>query len=255
MKLVLVPAGKFTMGSPAGEVNRGDGELQHEVEITRSFFLATHTVTQAQYRKLMGTNPSHFCATGGGRAQVAGMDTADFPVDSVMWTEAVAFCKKLSDMPAEKAARRVYRLPSEAEWEHSCRAGAKKYTTFFSGASLSSTQANFDGAQPYGGGAIGANLARTCKVGSYKPNAWGLYDMHGNTWQWCADWFQPNYYQVSPKKDPAGPERSATRVSRGGAWYNAAMYLRAAQRNSLSPTERNIGYGFRVACDVGGRAR
>jgi formylglycine-generating enzyme required for sulfatase activity len=255
MKLVRIPPGKFTMGSPKDEASRQQGELQHEVEITRAFFLGAYEVTQAQYKKVTGTNPSHFSASGAGRAAVGGLDTSDFPVETVSWTEAVEFCKKLSALPAEKGARRVYRLPSEAEWEHACRAGAREYAPFHYGKSLSSRQANVDGDQPYGGAARGPNLRRTCKVGSYKPNAWGLYDMHGNVFEWCADWHDQWYYRSSPKKDPRGPATGSYRRLRGGGWMYATWYCRSACRSWNSADYRHNVFGFRVACDVGGRPR
>src|SRR5262245_5903547 len=143
MKLVRIPAGKFKMGSPADEVSRTPYELQHEVEISKPFYLGVYEVTQAEFQKVMGTNPSSFASSGSNAAKVRGMDTTRFPVDSVTWTEAKTFCEKLSALPAEKGARRVYRLPTEAEWEYACRAGAKEYAPFHFGKSLSSKQANF----------------------------------------------------------------------------------------------------------------
>jgi formylglycine-generating enzyme required for sulfatase activity len=250
MKLVLIPKGTFLMGSPAGEKERCTNEdPRHKVEITRPFYLGVYTVTQAQYKKVMGTNPSAFCATGVKRAVVRGMDTGDFPVESVSWHDAVAFCKKPSALPAEKAARRVYRLPSEAEWEYACRAGTT--TPFAFGKSLSSRQANFDGRFPRGGEEKGPGLGRTCKVGSYKPNAWGLYDMHGNVWQWCQDWYDIRYYKVSPRKDPGGPKAGRRRVARGSTWMvESAGSCRAASRAGLPPARVHPVIGFRVACDV-----
>src|SRR5262245_53556628 len=120
MKLVRIPAGKFTMGSPTDEVSRTPSEHQHEVEISKSFFLGVYEVTQAEFKKVMGTNPSAFAPGGARAASVGGMDTTKFPVESVTWTEAKDFCDKLSALRAEKGARRAYRLPSEAEWEYAC---------------------------------------------------------------------------------------------------------------------------------------
>jgi formylglycine-generating enzyme required for sulfatase activity len=251
MKLVRIAPGKFLMGSPASSAGRGAEEHRHEVQISRPFFLGVYTVTQAQYQKVIGTNPSYFSRTGTGRALVGGLDTSHFPVETVSWDDAVAFCEKLSALPAEKRARRVCRLPSEAEWEYACRAGTT--TPFHFGKSLSSTQANFDGSRPYGRAAKGPVLDRTCKVGSYKPNAWGLHDMHGNVWQFCADWHDPNYYKLSPRKDPAGPKAGTYRVIRGGSWVNPGQYCRAAMRTLEHPAATSYVIGFRVACDIGGR--
>jgi formylglycine-generating enzyme required for sulfatase activity len=241
MKMVRIRPGKFLMGSPRDEPGRSDEEFQHEVEITRAFYLGVYTVTQAQYQKVVGTNPSHYCATGARRAAVAGIDTRDFPVETVSWDDAVAFCKKLSALPAEKGARRVYRLPTEAEWEYACRAGTT--TAYNCGKTLSKDQAHFSPSP----------LRRIAKVGSYKPNAWGLYDMHGNVWHMCADWYDANYYRVSPKKDPPGPAKGTTWVARGGSWYNPASGCRSATRAWVVRDQRNFIVGFRAACDVGGR--
>jgi formylglycine-generating enzyme required for sulfatase activity len=193
MKFVRIPPGKLLMGSPKKEKGREEDEgPQHEVEITKAFYLAVYPVTQAEYRKIMEWNPSAFSTKGCFSEQVKGLDTTNFPVETVGWTAAGKFCEKLTAMEQEKQAKRSYRLPTEAEWEYACRAGTK--TVFNCGDRLSPTQANFDAAK----------LGRTCKVGSYKPNAWGLYEMHGNVAQWCSDWYDKNYYQTSPKKDPPG---------------------------------------------------
>jgi formylglycine-generating enzyme required for sulfatase activity len=179
MKLVFIPAGKFTMGSPNDEANRSADEQQHEVAITREFYLGVYEVTQEEYETVMGQNPSWFCAGGDGKERVAGLDTRRFPVENVSWEDAVEFCRKLSARAAETKAGRAYRLPTEAEWEYACRGGARSSEPFHFGAALSSTQANFDGNLPYGGAAKGPYMGRTCRVGSYQPNGFGLYDLHG----------------------------------------------------------------------------
>jgi formylglycine-generating enzyme required for sulfatase activity len=170
-------------------------------------------------------------------------------VDSVSYQDAVDFCARLSALPGEKGARRAYRLPTEAEWEYACRAGTR--TPFHFGKTLSSTQANFNGNQPYEGAATGPSLGRTAKVGSYKPNAWGLYDMHGNVWQWVADRYGArNYYAEGPRKDPhckAGP----LYMSRGGAYMSTGWMCRAAYRAFCQPVGTQQD-GFRVACTIGG---
>jgi formylglycine-generating enzyme required for sulfatase activity len=255
MKLVRIPAGKFKMGSPNDEADRQPGETQHEVQLTRSFYLGACEVTQAQYKKVIGTNPSFFSAAGRGQASVRGLNTDDFPVETVSWNEAAAFCKKLSALPAEKGARRFYRLPTEAEWEYACRAGARTYTPFHYGKALSSREANIEGTQPYGGAARGPNLGRPCKVGSYKPNGWGLYDMHGNVFEWCADWHAQDYYRTGPKKDPPGPATGSMRRLRGGGWMYAGHYARSAFRGWNTPDNKYNAFGFRVACDIDGRRR
>jgi formylglycine-generating enzyme required for sulfatase activity len=251
MRFVLVPRGKFLMGSPKEEASHRPDEQQHEVEITRPFYLGAHEVTQEQYQKVMGNNPSHFSATGRGRAQVAKLDTKRFPVDSVSWDEAQAFCKKLAALPNEAAARRTYRLPTEAEWEHACRAGSS--APFSWGKSASSTQGNFDGTGPYGEAARGPNLRRTNSVGSYKPNAWGLFDMHGNVREWCADWYDKDYYTLGARKDPTGSNTGTVRCMRGGDYSFHAWVCRSAFRGYSEPTSRNERFGFRVVCVPGGR--
>jgi uncharacterized protein (TIGR02996 family) len=241
MKFVLIPPGKFLMGSPECEEGRSNEEgPQHEVEITRLFYLGIHPVTQGQYRKMTGKNPSYFTRRRGGGA--------NHPVEQVTWKEAVEFCRKLSARPEEKAAGRAHRLPSEAEWEYACRGGANSSTPFFFGDSLSSTQANFNGCYPYGGAAKGPYLQRTTPVGSYKPNAFGRFDMHGNVWEWCQDWYGGDYYNQSPQQDPQGPQNGGLRVLRGGSWHVSGYFCRSASRNWFDPGERLNGFGFRVVC-------
>ena len=193
MKLVLIPPGKFLMGSPKEEEHHEiDEEPRREVEISKPFYLGAFEVTQAQYRQIMGTNPSFYSPTGDAKDEVKGLNTDDFPVERVSWHDAKQFCVKLSALPAETKAGRVYRLPAEAEWEYACRAGTT--TPFHFGKSLSADQANFDERVDLPGENKGEWLGRTTKVGSYKPNAFGLFDMHGNVLEWCEDWYKRDYY-------------------------------------------------------------
>jgi eukaryotic-like serine/threonine-protein kinase len=234
--LVLVPAGRFLMGSPPTEEDRQEDEgPQREVEITRSFYMGVYPVKQREFLAVMGRNPSLFNYEGGGGP--------DFPVENVLWQDAVDFCKRLSERPEEKLAGRVYRLPTEAEWEYACRAGTT--TAFALGDSLSSFQANFDGRNPYGGAQNGPNLRRTSRVGSFPDNVWGLYDMHGNVWEWCSDWYQPDYYESAPPTDPTGPDNGHFRVVRGGSWHFYGAECRSAFRGRGSPDFR-LSVGFRV---------
>jgi formylglycine-generating enzyme required for sulfatase activity len=255
MKLVLIKPGKFTMGSPANESEREPfdegSERQHEVEITKHFYMGVCEVTQAQYRKVMGENPSWFSASGGGRDKVQSQDTSEFPVENVSWHDAVAFCKKLSEQPDEKQAGRLYHLPTEAEWEYACRGGVR--SPFHCGGSLSSRQANFNGDFPYGGAPKGPYLGRTTTVGSYQPNAFGLYDMHGNVWEWCADWYATDY-NPNDRQDPQGPATGIRRVLRGGLWCLSGNYCRAAFRGHVGPGLRGSGVGFRVVLRPASRA-
>jgi formylglycine-generating enzyme required for sulfatase activity len=249
MKLVLVPAGKFTMGSPKSEVERGDDEAQHPVEITRPFYMGVHLVTQEEYAKVMGRDPSWFSSSGSARQKVKGLDTSRFPVDNVSWRDAQQFCEKLTTLDRKTGKARVYRLPTEAEWEYACRDAGKTTTPFCFGTTLASTQANFDGTFPYGSADRGPSLSRTSKVGSYQPNRLGLYDMHGNIWQWCKDWYGKDYYTRSPARDPQGPEQGTTRVLRGGCWCYNGKECRAAYRGNEAASFRDGTIGFRAVCD------
>jgi formylglycine-generating enzyme required for sulfatase activity len=244
MKLVLLPEGRFSMGSPSTETERDlDEGPVHEVVLTRPFLLGVYPVTQRQYEKLMGTNPSHFTHGRGGGP--------DYPVEKVSWEEAVEFCRRLSALPEESAAGRVYRLPTEAEWEYACRAGTTTPVTF--GPSLSSRMANFNGRYPYGGAMKDRYLEQTTRVGSYPANAWGLYDMHGNVSEWCADWYEEKYYRQSPREDPRGPAQGTKKVARGGSCLSLGRFCRSAYRFGVLPTNRDLDVGFRVAATVGGR--
>jgi formylglycine-generating enzyme required for sulfatase activity len=245
MKLVRIPVGKFLMGSPKDEKDRKDDEEQHEVEITKPFYMGACTVTQAQYVHVMDKNPSWFCAQGHAKDKIAGMDTSRFPVEQVSWDDAVAFCKNLSELPEEKKAGRIYRLPTEAEWEYACRAGTT--TPFHFGISLSWKQANFDDNWPFGKGPY---LKRTTTVGSYKPNAFGLYDMHGNVWQWCRDWYARKH---PGGKDPEGTTAASSRVIRGGSWNAHGRDCRSAARFRFDPGRPHGAVGFRVVAVYSGR--
>jgi len=287
MKFVLVPKGKFTMGSAKEEQDAAIAEYAkttggkahdavvavfraegppHEVRITRPYYLGTHEVTQGQFREVMGYNPSHFSTDGterkgtkyfgdakpaGGKDKVKGLAKAErdaLPVECVSWGEAVEFCKKLSATKKEKEAKRAYRLPSEAEWEYACRAGTD--TAFHAGKSLSVEQANFGHDTEEGKGSLG----RTAKVGSYKPNAWGLYDMHGNVLEWCSDWYGAKYYADSPKDDPVGPKEGARRAMRGGGWGNPSRSCRSAYRAmGFPPGAAGSSIGFRVVLEAPGK--
>jgi formylglycine-generating enzyme required for sulfatase activity len=249
MKFVRIAPGSFRMGSPLTEQGRRGREEQHPVTITRGFYLQTTEVTQKQYERVMATNPSQFSEKGSMKARVEGMDTGSFPVDSVSWGDAVRFCEKLSGLKQEKAAGRRYRLPTEAEWEYACRGGSSQDTPFWTGFALSSRQANIDGDHAYGGARKGPGLQRTCKVGAYKPNGFGLYDMDGNVGEWCSDWYDAGYYARSPRRDPQGPPRGECRVYRGGLWFCYAVCARSAARSYLSPGLGSPYVGFRVVLE------
>jgi formylglycine-generating enzyme required for sulfatase activity len=258
MQFALIPAGEFQMGSPQSETNWEDDESQHRVRITKPFYLGEYEVTQAEYEKVMGTNPSYFQNSESvTNNAVIGMDTRRFPVEEVRWDDAVEFCRKLSAIPAERREGRVYRLPTEAEWEYACRAGTT--TPFHFGSELNGTEANCGGGISYGTTTQGLYLTqgpcpkRTTAVGSYAPNAFGLYDMHGNVWEWCHDWYDWDYYQGSPTDDPQGPPTASYRVIRGGGWNNFARFCRAAIRSGSAPSNQRSDLGFRVALNVSGQ--
>jgi formylglycine-generating enzyme required for sulfatase activity len=205
MSFKLIPSGNFMMGSPETEEFRDDNEAQHPATIASPFSLGVHEVTQSQYESVMGNNPSYF--KGG-----------DNPVEKVSWDDAVAFCTKLSALPAEVAAGRVYRLPTEAEWEYACRAGST--TTYSFG----------DDAKDLGKYAwFGDSAGRTTHaVGQKLPNGWGLYDMHGNVWEWCTD------------------AVAAYPVLRGGGWFHDAALCRSAYCGPRAPTRGDGNRGFRL---------
>jgi formylglycine-generating enzyme required for sulfatase activity len=237
MKLALVPAGAFTMGSPATEAGRGHDETQHEVEITRPYYIGVFEVTQRQYHDVMGENPLY-------DDKKLRPKTADFPAVCVSWDDAMEFCKKLSERPAERKAGRRYRLPTEAEWEYACRGGpGAKQQPYSFGEKITAHQANFNGKFQFGEN--GPNRGRSTRVGSYPPNALGLYDMHGNVWEWCLDFHEEGYYRRSPRKDPQGPDRGFLYVLRGGSYINPGTATRSANRYR-NWSSRYIDAGFRV---------
>lgn len=247
MSLLLIPPGEFWMGSPPEEESRFEDEGPvHRARITWPFYLGVFPVTQQEYEHLIGFQPSHFSSNGEGYLHVEGLDTSRFPVDSVNWEQAEAFCKRLSELPAEREAGRRYRLPTEAEWEYACRAGISDSGPFHQGRTLGSHQANFDGREPFGSAPIGPYLRRTCPVDAYPPNAFGLFDLHGNISEWCSDWFDNNYYLESPLEDPPGPVTGERRVLRGGSWNDPGRYCRAAFRYDRLPDEGRRDFGFRV---------
>jgi len=225
IKLKLIPPGEFLMGSQAFGP-------QHKVRITKPFYLGVYEVTQQQYEKVMGATPSYFSTGGGGADRVSGKDTSGNPVEAVSWRDTVEFCKRLSAREGK-----TYRLPTEAEWEYACRAGTTTRWSF--------------GDDPASLGEYawhrGNSDKKTHPVGKKKPNVWGLYDMHGNVSEWCADRYDRNYYAVSPTEDPLGPERSLNGVFRGGGWSGFPWYCRSACRSWDSPVIRYNFLGFRVA--------
>ena len=219
-----VPAGSYRMGSSeADDGHRANEAPVHEVVLTKPFYLAVHLVTQKAYQEVARQNPAWFNPERGG--------SPDNPVERVSWTEAVRFCELLSMRPEERAVGRSYRLPTEAEWEYACRAGSATETAATSATAVFGTSA-------------------PAKVGSVPANAFGLYDMLGNVWEWCADWYGERYYAEAALRDPTGPAEGALRVCRGGSWKGLAASYRAAYRNALAPHARSSAVGFRVVVEV-----
>jgi formylglycine-generating enzyme required for sulfatase activity len=227
MAFVLIPAGTFTMGSPPDEPGRADDEVQHRRRISRSFYMQTTEVTQEQWKRVMGNNPSHFKDCG-----------EDCPVETVSWFEAQDFVDRLNKIEGTKK----YRLPTEAEWEYACRAGTS--TPFNTGRCISTDQANFDGSKPLSGCPEGVSRGRTVEVDRFRPNAWGLYGMHGNVWEWCRDWKEP--YPGDLQQRPL----TKARVLRGGSFLDSARNLRSARRFEYVPDYGDADIGFRVVKDL-----
>jgi formylglycine-generating enzyme required for sulfatase activity len=226
-QFVLIPAGTFMMGSPGNEPGRDNDETQHQVTISRPFYMQTTEVTQGQWKRVMGNNPSHFQNCGD-----------DCPVEKVSWNDVQDFIRRLNQLEGTDK----YRLPTEAQWEYAARAGST--TPFHTGSCLSTDQANYDGNYPQSGCPKGEYRQKPVRVGSFPPNAWGLHDMHGNVWEWVQDW--KGDYPYGSVTDPEGPSSGSSRVFRGGSWINIAGYCRSANRNDVAPGDRNDLLGFRL---------
>jgi formylglycine-generating enzyme required for sulfatase activity len=256
MTLLGIGPGSFLIGSSKDQMDQlmrlfpdskrewfDREQPQHTVRITRAFYLGRHQVTQGQYQAVMGNNPGYF----------KGSD--DLPVENVSWLDAVAFCNKLSEHEKQRPFYRVdgnevamlggngYRLPTEAEWEYACRAGSATLYPF--------------GDDP---GTLGEHAwyaknsgSKTHRIGQKRPNAWGLHDMLGNVCEWCADWYEADYYASSPPADPMGATRAAYRVFRGGSWSGGPSVCRAGARSRFEPGSRNGSLGFRLALSLSDR--
>ena len=241
LELVKIPGGRFQMGSPMGEEGSHDSQRpQHSVTVPE-FWMGKYLVTQTQYQAVMGRNPSHFSKNGDNR-----------PVEQVSWHDAVEFCEKLS-----RQTGHAYRLPSEAEWEYACRAGAN--TPFYFGPTITTDLANYRGKDfkfegktypgNYGNGPYGSFREETTNVGSFSPNAFGLYDMHGNVWEWCVDHWHENY-AGAPTDGTAwlSSDQSSYRLLRGGSWKDLPESCRSADRDRGYPDMQYYNIGFRVVC-------
>jgi formylglycine-generating enzyme required for sulfatase activity len=255
-EMVRINGGTFIMGSPTGEPGRYADETPHQVTVS-PFFMGKYEVTQKEYQELMGINPSSFKGD-------------NLPVEQVSWYDAIEYCNKLSlkeglnpaytidksrkDPNNKNRSDKVkwvvswnrnangYRLPSEAEWEYACRAGTT--TTFSTGDNITTDLANYDGNNPYNDNGKGEFRKRTSLVGTFPPNAWDLFDMHGNIYEWCWDWY--GNYSSGAQTDPAGASSGKNRVGRGGAWAGEGRLLRSAHRVNSGPHSRCRGVGFRL---------
>jgi formylglycine-generating enzyme required for sulfatase activity len=255
---VWIQGGTFMMGSPAKEPEREDNEIQHRVTLS-SFYMGKYEVTQKEYQEIMETN-------------LRGFKGDNLPVEMVSWYNAVEYCNKRSEKEGLSPAYNIdkenidqynsssldrfkwtvtwnrnangYRLPTEAEWEYACRAGTK--TPFNTGNNLTTSQANYNGKWSYNNNAEGENRQKTTPVGSFAPNAWGLYDMHGNVWEFC--WDRYGRYASEPQIDPTGTgsKYDYERVSRGGGWHGTAGGARSAARFCENPSHTWEFIGFRV---------
>ena len=271
LEMVYIPGGTFTMGSPGNEADRSSDEKQHQVTVS-PFFMGKYPVTQKQWEAVMGNNPSHFKG-------------ANRPVESVSWDDVQRFIEKLNldsarlpvderlpaagerhpaagerlpaagerhpaageRHPAVGERSRTYRLPTEAEWEYACRAGTT--TPFYFGETITPDLVNYNGEYPYGSALKGKYRQQTTDVGDFPPNAFGLYDMHGNVWEWCHDWYGD--YASGSVTDPIGPSSGSSRVARGGSWHYSARYCRSAHRIRYSAVNRGGNLGFRLVLPPG----
>jgi len=230
MKFVFIKGGTFMMGSPPYTLGSENDETQHQVNLTGGFYLQTTEVTQGQWKAVMGNNPSTFSNCGD-----------DCPVENISWDEVQEFIRKLSRVDRSKK----YRLPTEAEWEYACRAGTDKPFAF--GNCLSTEQANYNGDYPMSGCSKGENRKSPIPVASLEPNARGLYDMHGNVWEWCQDWY--GEYTSGKITGPAGPSSGSYRVIRGGNWKREARNCRSAKRSRHAPIYKSHSVGFRLVSE------
>ena len=250
MKLVYIPAGDFKMGSKysaeeTAALGIGPAEWymrehpQHLVKISSGFYMGVFEVTQAEYVQVMGYNPSTYF----------GEKT---PVDSVTWNDAAAFCEKLSALEG-----RTYRLPTEAEWEYACKAGSDSRFSFGGDIYQLYLHGNYaDSCNTQGNWWLDTGRSdgydRTAPAGNYPANAFGLFDMHGNLWEFCSDWYREDYYADSPTADPQGPvEPQSSRVLRGGSWHDSHVFCRATFRHGNAPDYTTDDNGFRVVLEAG----
>jgi sulfatase modifying factor 1 len=223
LEMLWCKPGSFQMGSPEDEEDRYEDETLHEVTLTSGYWLGKHPVTQAEWEKVMGNNASHF-------------NGANRPVEKVSWDDVTSFCEKLNERESEAGrlpAGMAYQLPTEAQWEYACRAGTT--TAYAFGNELTAKDANTGSSK----------LKETTDVGKYPANLWGFHDMHGNVWEWCADWYEN--YPSRTVSDPVGPADGSDRVGRGGSWSDAALNARSANQGRNVPAISFSTLGFRLS--------
>ena len=228
-----IEPGSFTMGSPKDEPERRDNEQQHEVELTKGFWLADTACTQQLWLATMGEAET--------REHPPELKRDELPMDSVSWEDCDRFFEKANQEMPELNLR----FPTEAEWEYACRAGTK--TPFSFGANITPAQVNYNGNHPYNNAEKGGYRGRTVSVkeDGFSPNDWGLYQMHGNVFEWCSDWY--GEYPSGQAVNPKGPEKGEFRVLRGGSWSSSGRWCRSARRDGFLPGARGDFFGFRLA--------
>ncbi|PCJ16855.1 MAG: hypothetical protein COB02_15245 [Candidatus Cloacimonadota bacterium] len=247
IELIKIPEGKFMMGSLKSEVGSIKNERpRHNVEITKAFYMGIYEVTQEQWKTIMGDNPSGFLGD-------------DLPVEQVSWNDVRDFIIKLNEKVScvepdtlilldesgvEAIPSSCFRLPTEAEWEYAARAGTTSVFSF--GDRLSVSKANYYGDYPYADGEKGLYREKTIRVGSFGPNLFGLYDMHGNVWEWCHDGYAQSYYGESDLENPNGSKGGPNTVLRGGSWSSSGKALRSASRYYKNPDDDFYSIGFRL---------
>ncbi|MEG4024318.1 bifunctional serine/threonine-protein kinase/formylglycine-generating enzyme family protein [Microcoleus sp. S13C4] len=227
LDMVAIPGDRFVMGSPSTEAGRSNNEGPQRTVNISPFFMGKYPITQEQWEVVMGNNPS----------EIKGLKR---PVEQVSWNNALEFCQKIS-----QKTDKIYRLPSEAEWEYASRAGTT--TPFYFGETITPDLVNYDGNNPYGSAPKGLYRKQTTDVGSFPPNAFGLYEMHGNVWEWCSDRWHDNYNGAPTDGSSWETGRDNNRVQRGGSWNGNAVVCRGARRYCVSADLRCWGRGFRVA--------
>ncbi|MBN2891321.1 MAG: formylglycine-generating enzyme family protein [Bacteroidales bacterium] len=252
--MVLIKAGSFIMGSPTTEPSRSDNETQHKVKFTYNFLMCKYEVTQTEYENLIGNNPSNYVGCG------------SCPVEKVSWWDAIKYCNALSkkegfplaynessghlidsngNVTSDITKVKGYRLPTEAEWEYVARAGTS--SPYNTGSNITTSQVNYNGNYPNDGNSKGEYRKKPISIGKFSPNSWGLYDMHGNVWEWCHDWYGD--YNDN-ETNPIGKTNGSLRVMRGGSWLSTAGNCRSARRMTNKPSESSVNTGFRVVRTV-----